>query len=171
MIQIGLIYRDLGDGNQTIESLLGLFLPGHLIQVYRRVFTQRKDEDRLQDIQVFFPVAFQESDNSVRIIKDGTSIDDSWSKNSILMEWHPNASGSIDTSNYSDPKDITGLTLGDYTYNGTIGTIPGDWGAGMLMAEHSGGYFLANMYLRVGSLEISLDDADVQAILASVKVK
>lgn len=116
-------------------------------------------------------VAFQESDNSVRIIKDGTSIDDSWSKNSILMEWHPNASGSIDTSNYSDPKDINGLTLGDYTYNGTIGTIPGDWGAGMLMAEHDGGYFLANMYLRVGSLEISLDDADVQAILASIKAK
>ncbi len=114
--------------------------------------------------------AFYENDN-VRIIKDGSTIDDTWSNNSVLIEWHPNAVGSISADNYSDITEISNLTLGEYTYNGVTGTIPGDWGAGMLKADYKDGYILASVYLKVGDKVISLDDPDVQAILASVKIK
>lgn len=124
-----------------------------------------------------FPVVDMHSDagandpNKVRLIKGGSNADDYWSKNSILIEYHPNGVWSLYTDNYENKVDIKGLKIGEYSFDGAMGTIPGDWDVAMLYADYLDGYIEAQTFLRCGSSSISLDDADVQAILSSVVIK
>ena len=114
--------------------------------------------------------AFKMSDNQTRVIKGGTSADDYMNKASILIEWHPDASGSIDSSNMDDPIEISDLKLGDHNYNGVYGIVPGDWYSYMFIDEQDDGYILVSLSIPPDDNTYMLD-ADVQAIIASVRVK
>lgn len=113
--------------------------------------------------------AFEVSDNSIRVIKGGSSIDDYMSKTSILIEWHPGAKGSLDTSRMEDPVNISKLKLGDHNYNGASGTVPGDWTSYMFIDEYEDGYLYVDLSLPTDS-DVYLMDADVQFIMASADV-
>ena len=63
------------------------------------------------------------------------------------------------------------LPLGQYTYTGPAGEYQGDWECAMLSATNGEGYVAGSVFYKVKDEEISLSDADVQAILASIKVK
>ena len=112
--------------------------------------------------------AYEESGSSVRLMKGSSSKDDYFSKSSLLIEWHPNASGSIDTSNYSDVTDIE-LNFGDLVYKGQAGMIPGGWAAAMAIAEHGDGYILMSLTAPADDDSIQIPNADFQAVMASVK--
>ncbi len=107
----------------------------------------------------------------VRLIKGGTDPDDFLTKNYIQIEYNPNASNSLYTDNFEDLVEIEGLKIGDYTFDGAMGTIPGDYGLCMIDTDYEEGYIMATIYLKSNGNEISMNDADVQAILVSIKVK
>ena len=114
--------------------------------------------------------AFDVSNDHIRVIKGGSSPDDYMSKASIQIEWHDNASGSIDSSNMEDPVSFTGLKLGQHNYTGVSGTVPGNWTSYMMIDQQGEGYFLVTLSLPEDS-DVYMLDSDVQAIMASVDVK
>ncbi len=106
----------------------------------------------------------------VNLVKGGTSDDDLWSKNSIKIEVADNASYSVYTDAFSSYEEVE-LKLGDYTYTGPAGEYSGGWECAMLSAVNGEGYVAGSVFYKVNDEVISLSDADVQAILASIKVK
>lgn len=113
---------------------------------------------------------FEESDNSVRMMVGATSKDDYLSKSSAVIEWHPNASGSIDTSNYGEPTDVY-ADFGDLHYKGASGSIPGGWFGLMMIAEHNDGYILVTVTAPSDDSSIDVTSPEFSAILASVETK
>ena len=100
-------------------------------------------------------------------MKGSTSKDDFMGKASLVIEWHPGASGTIDTSNYSEPTDIE-MNFGDLVYKGQTGMIPGGWAAMMVKADHEDGYILATVTSPADDDSIGVYNEDFQAVLASV---
>lgn len=122
-----------------------------------------------------FPVKNSSGDGmdplKLNLIKGGTSEDDLWTKNSIKIEVaNYSASYSVYTDVYNSYEDVE-LKLGDYTYTGPAGEYSGGWECAMLSAVNGEGYVAGSVFYKVNDEVISLSDADVQAILASIKVK
>ncbi len=123
-----------------------------------------------------FPVKSTSGDGSIEehklnLVKGGTSDADLWSKCSIKIEVaNYSASYSVYLDAFENYEDVT-LPLGQYTYTGPAGEYQGDWECAMLSATNGEGYVAGSVFYKVKDEEISLSDADVQAILASVKVK
>ena len=113
---------------------------------------------------------FQEGDNSVRIMVGTTNKDDYMSKSSAVIEWHPNASGSLDTSNYAEPVSID-ADFGNLHYKGISGSIPGGWFGAMMIAEHDDGYILVTITAPSDDTSIDVTSPEFSAILASVETK
>ena len=113
--------------------------------------------------------AFEVSESSIRVIKGGSSIDDYMSMPSILIEWHPDAKGSIDSSRMEEPVNISGLKLGEHKYYGAYGTVPGNWSSYMFIDDYEDGYLFVNLSMPSDS-DVYIMDADVQAIMASAEV-
>lgn len=113
---------------------------------------------------------FQEGDNSVRIMVGTTNKDDYLRKASAVIEWHPDASGSIDTSNYGEPTSID-ADFGELHYKGAAGSIPGGWFGAMMIAEHDDGYILVTITAPSDDSSIDVTSPEFNAILASVETK
>ncbi len=127
-----------------------------------------------------FPVKSTSGDGSMdeyklNIIKGGTSNDDLWSKNAIKIEVADyNASYSVYLDAFENYEDVE-LKLGDYTYTGPAGEYSGGWECAMLSApvtvDSGEGFVAGSVFYKVKDEVISLSDPDVQAILASIKLK
>ncbi len=113
--------------------------------------------------------AFEMDEDSVRVIKGGSSKDDYMSNASILIEWHGDSTGTLDSGNMEEPIEFAGLKLGDHNYNGVYGTVPGDWTSYMMTDEYEDGYLFVTLSLPPDS-DVYILDADVQAIMASAEV-
>ena len=127
-----------------------------------------------------FPVKSTSGDGSfdqmkLNLIKGGQSSDDLWTKNAIKIEVaNYNASYSVYMDAFENYEDVT-LPLGDYTYTGPAGEYSGGWECAMLSSkidvDGGEGFIAGSVFYKVNDEVISLSDPDVQAILASVKVK
>ncbi len=123
------------------------------------------------DVTVMVPDgwgAYEDSLGKLFLVKGGSSSADSFSCPSLAFEYHPNATGSMDTGSSDDvvPYD---LPLGDLEYHGTWRSSAG-WYYGMFMANYEDGYILASLTVPDG-MDCTPDDADVQAAMASVEIK
>lgn len=68
---------------------------------------------------------------------------------------------------YDEAKDLEPITAGEYTWNGFTGKSF-DYPIAVLWTEDGDHQYQANIWLKMEKGEISVNDADVQAILASV---
>lgn len=69
---------------------------------------------------------------------------------------------------YDNTADLDPMKLGDYTWNGFTG-ISADYPTAILWTEDGGDQFQISIWLEMEDGKISLDDADVQAIIASIQ--
>lgn len=70
---------------------------------------------------------------------------------------------------YEDAADLEPVTIGDYTWNGFTGTSFDTPIAVLWTGEQGSGQILVTLCLENGD-KISLEDADVQAIIASIQI-
>ena len=70
---------------------------------------------------------------------------------------------------YEDVSDLEPVTIGDYTWNGFTGTSIDTPIAVLWTGEQGSGQILVTLCLENGD-KISLKDADVQAIIASIQI-
>ncbi len=91
-------------------------------------------------------------------------------KSSAVIEWHPNATGSIDTSNYGEPVSLD-ADFGNLHYKGASGSIPGGWFGAMMIAEHDDGYILVTITAPADDESINVTSPEFSAILASIETK
>ena len=70
---------------------------------------------------------------------------------------------------YEDAADLEPVTIGDYTWNGFTGTSLDTPIAVLWTGEQGSGQILVTLCLENGD-KISLEDADVQAIIASIQI-
>ena len=96
---------------------------------------------------------------------------DMWSTPSVQITYWKDSEEDILTSAksaYDDTKDIDPVTIGDYTWKGFTGTNS-DKPVTYLYSVEAGPFGVA-VYTEVNGKTISLEDADFQAIMASLKV-
>ena len=96
---------------------------------------------------------------------------DMWSTPSVQITYWKDSEEDILTSAksaYDDTKDMDPVTIGDYTWKGFTGTNS-DKPVTYLYSVEAGPFGVA-VYTDVNGKTISLEDADFQAIMASLKV-
>lgn len=115
--------------------------------------------------------AFSNTTNSYQIYKGAKDDSDKWSTPCVQIRYWKNGDDSmLDKSKnaYKDVKDIDPVTIGDYTWKGFTGTNS-DKPVTYLYSVEAGPFGVA-VYTEVNGKTISLEDADFQAIMASLKV-
>lgn len=115
--------------------------------------------------------AFSNTTNSYQIYKGAKDDSDKWSTPCVQIRYWKNGDDSmLDKSKnaYKDVKDIDPVTIGDYTWKGFTGTNS-DKPVTYLYSVEAGPFGVA-IYTEVNGKTISLEDADFQAIMASLKV-
>ena len=71
---------------------------------------------------------------------------------------------------YEDGKDIADIKTGDYTWKGFTGVSMG-YPIAILFTEFNDNQIQASITLENGDIKISLEDADVLALLEGIKIK
>ncbi len=112
--------------------------------------------------------------DEINICKDAKNQWDMFNNPMITITYFgPDKSFTSAKSFYEDVEDIAGFTLGNYEWTGFRGTSLGD--APYTILETTDGEIAIQVAIMEKSnnekLEIKLDDADVQAIVASITVK
>lgn len=117
---------------------------------------------------------FAEEENAmdpdvVQVCKGGETEMDLWSKPYIQINYYGPDTDMMQPSKdfYDNAEDIEPLTAGSYTWTGFTCESLGS-AIAILWAEDGEHQYQASVYLEAGGQSISLNDADVQAILASV---
>ncbi len=108
--------------------------------------------------------------NVVRIAKNAESEWDLFSKPYIEVEYYGPDASMVEPYRdaYEDPEDLEPLSLGDYTWQGFTGKSLMEQPMAVLWTEKGEHQFQATLYLESGDSKISLEDAEVLAILESV---
>ena len=122
-----------------------------------------------------FPITDVFSDDSAadtscfNIIKDGTSDLDLFSKPYVRLDYYGPDTMMMKPSSeyYENVQDVAPVQLGDHLWSGFIGE-DGYGKSAVLWLEEGNIQYQAIIWLEVEGKTISLDDPDVQAILASV---
>ena len=114
--------------------------------------------------------AFPQSDpNKLKIYKGASSEDDMYTKSGIDLTYSASGSYYLVTGVFDSYEDVDALTIGDRTWSGAAGAYSSTKNLTSLSTVEGDGYFAADVW-DVSGENISIDDADVQAILSSLTV-
>jgi len=107
--------------------------------------------------------------DAIRIVKDGTSEADVFSKPNVMINYAGPDTEMVPVSKdfYDEPEDVEPVIAGDITWEG-YKCKSMDYPMYVLYYEDGGNQYQATVWYEIGSNKISIDDADVLAILASV---
>jgi len=119
----------------------------------------------------------EESPNTFSVHKGALNAMDIWYTPGIQIQFFPEGSGfgpGVIRDIYQDISDLAPQKLGDYTWEGFTGlskNIKDEYVVpfAMFWTDVGNDKILATVWLELGEKTISLDDADVQAILASIR--
>jgi len=120
-----------------------------------------------------------ESPNTFSIHKGALTTMDQWYTPGVQIQIFPDGSGfgsNIQKDMYEDVMDLAPLTLGDYTWEGFSGLSKDNSGEytrpfALLWTDAGNDKIQVTVWLEMEEITITLLDADVQAILASIKPK
>ena len=108
----------------------------------------------------------------VGIFKGATKRIDLMSTPSIIINLHDDKDMSLPPkSSFTDIEDIQTFELGNYEWLGFKGTNSANFRMATLKGTGENHCFLLTILFKMGGKTISMDDADVQAIIKSIKVK
>ncbi|MBQ1376190.1 MAG: hypothetical protein IIY69_07900 [Clostridia bacterium] len=114
--------------------------------------------------------AFPQSDpNKLKIYKGASSEDDMYTKSGIDLTYSASGSYYLVTGVFDSYEEVDALTIGDRTWSGAAGAYSSTKNLTSLSTVEGDGYFAADVW-DVSGENISVDDADVQAILSSLTV-
>lgn len=104
----------------------------------------------------------------IQIVKDGETEFDMFTHPYLQISYFPADYELYDSRDvYENVEDVEPVTIGDYTWEGFSGTSL-DTPITLLSTVSGDNQFQVIMCTKMSEGEISLDDADVQAILASI---
>ncbi len=124
-----------------------------------------------------FPVSdmFSEEENAtdpekLQIVKGGETEWDLFSKPYVGIYLYPDSSLMTPSKDWYDkPADLEPMTIGGYTWNGFTGESAGYPQATLWTSDANGNDIQVTIILKSSDGEITLEDADVLAILESIK--
>jgi len=118
----------------------------------------------------FSDVADAVDTSCFNIIKDGTSDLDLFSKPYVRLDYYGPDTWMMKPSSdwYENVEDVEPMQLGEHSWSGFTGE-DGYGKVAVLWSENGDYQYQATIWLEIESKTITLEDADLQAILASVK--
>ncbi|MBE6982474.1 MAG: hypothetical protein E7437_09180 [Ruminococcaceae bacterium] len=110
--------------------------------------------------------------NKISVIKGGESDWDSLTKPNMNILYYPPETDLMTPSGewYDDSVDLAPMELGGRTWNGFTATSLGMPLAVLWTGESGGDQFQINICLELEGGSVSLEDADIQAMIASIRL-
>lgn len=110
--------------------------------------------------------------NKISVIKGGESDWDSMTKPNMNIVYYPPETTLMTPSGewYDDAVDLASMEIGGRTWNGFTATSMGMPLAVLWTGESGGDQFQVNVCLELGGSSVSVEDADIQAMIASISV-
>jgi len=120
----------------------------------------------------------KESPNTFSIHKGALTTMDQWYTPGVQVQLFPDGSGfgsNTQKDMYPDVSDLTPQGLGDYTWEGFTGLAKDNKGEfsrpfALLWTDAGSDKIQVTVWLKMEEISISLDDAEVQEIISSIKL-
>lgn len=107
--------------------------------------------------------------NQVRIVKDAKSELDTFSKPYLQITYYETQTSEPMREFYTDPQDIEPITTDKYTWNGFT-ALSLEYPVAVLWTQIGDSQIQILMMLESSDGKVAIEDADVQAIIASVSI-
>ena len=175
-----------GSGNSTGGGTQSTEKPGETAKTEQAPAGVKGETHSAENVSALVPEGWQafpfysggaESPNTFSVHKGALNAMDIWSTPGVQIQFFPDGSGfgsNIKKDMYRDVSDLANQKLGDYTWEGFTGlskntkdeyVVP----FAIFWTDAGSDKIQVTVWLELGEETISLDDADVQAILASIK--